>query len=293
MTVSNYHAEFETIKKILRTNPRGLTITEIAKNIGANRNSTAKYLDLMMISGIIEQRNVGRAKLFYLSQRIPVYALLDYSSDIVIVLNQEKVVTQINQNFEKVYKTPRDALIGRKVSSFLDRTEYTELYDLIMESEFEEITVGINERHFRIKKIPTVFNDGTYGDTILMHDVTDEQIAIKALELIDKRAHDFIRSSTSGMVLTDENLRVIEVNEAALKISGLSRDEVMGSTILGYAKNSVDSEKYREFIELLNQNKPIIIKELTLPEEYGGKTIMLNLFPAGSGVGIIITETDE
>ena len=125
-----------------------------------------------------------------------------------------------------------------------------------------------------------------------MHDVTEEQKAIKTLELIDKRAHDFIRSSTSGMVLTDEKLRVIEVNDAALNIGRMSREEVMGSSILDYAKNSVDSDKYGIFLELLDQNRPFVINELVLPEEYGGKMIMLNLFPAGLGVGMIITEIE-
>ncbi len=39
------------IKKLLRSHPSGLTITDLAEKIRLNRNSTAKYLEILLISG--------------------------------------------------------------------------------------------------------------------------------------------------------------------------------------------------------------------------------------------------
>ena len=86
-----------SILKLLRANQRGMSIYEISRDIGLNRNSTAKYLDILLYTGRVEFRNVGRAKLFHISHRVPISALLDFSTDYILVpltrlLTREKSV---------------------------------------------------------------------------------------------------------------------------------------------------------------------------------------------------------
>lgn len=54
------------IKTLLREEPNGITILEIADKIGLNRNSTARYLDILASKQEIEVRQVGPAKLYKL-----------------------------------------------------------------------------------------------------------------------------------------------------------------------------------------------------------------------------------
>ncbi len=52
----------ETIKKIkslLRFHRNGLTITDIAEKLRLNRNSTAKYLEILLISGDVNLNTFG------------------------------------------------------------------------------------------------------------------------------------------------------------------------------------------------------------------------------------------
>ncbi len=56
----------EKIIKILSKHPEGLSITEIANFLGVHRHTITKYIYQLLGAGIIQQRKVGPAKLFYL-----------------------------------------------------------------------------------------------------------------------------------------------------------------------------------------------------------------------------------
>ncbi len=59
----------QRIVKILREHPEGLTTVEIAGLLKMNRHTITKYIYALVGSGTIIQRNVGPAKLCYLSSR--------------------------------------------------------------------------------------------------------------------------------------------------------------------------------------------------------------------------------
>ncbi len=67
--------EQERIWDLLKTNPKGLTIEEVSKILSLSRATTAKYLNMLVIAGKADMRTLGPAKLFYLTQRLPLINL--------------------------------------------------------------------------------------------------------------------------------------------------------------------------------------------------------------------------
>ena len=65
--MGDYDAEFKKIRALLKGNPKGKTIFEVSNAIGTSRNSTAKYLDIMLAMGILKRRTIGRAKVHTLA----------------------------------------------------------------------------------------------------------------------------------------------------------------------------------------------------------------------------------
>ena len=64
----------------------------------------AKYLDVLCISGAVELKVIGSAKIYTLTKRIPISSILSLSSDYLFVLDDEFVVSYVNENvlhFEK------------------------------------------------------------------------------------------------------------------------------------------------------------------------------------------------
>ena len=87
----------DRIKQHLKWNPRGMTISDLSSHMTMNRNLVAKYLDMLLISGQVEMQVIGAAKVYFLSHRVPVSAMLEFSSDLVIMLDAEKKILQVNE----------------------------------------------------------------------------------------------------------------------------------------------------------------------------------------------------
>jgi len=70
----------EKILQVLKENPEGLSITDIAKRVGANRNTVSKYIFGLVKAGKVYQRRVGVVSICYLKE---------YSDKIKKVLKDE------------------------------------------------------------------------------------------------------------------------------------------------------------------------------------------------------------
>jgi DNA-binding Lrp family transcriptional regulator len=57
----------ERIVEILKKNPEGLTIVDIAKKLNMHRHTTSKYVYGLARAGVIRQRKIGVASLCYLN----------------------------------------------------------------------------------------------------------------------------------------------------------------------------------------------------------------------------------
>ena len=77
------------IKDLLKENPQGLSITDIVKVVNINRNTAGRYLENLLISGQVEMRRLGMAKIYILSQRVPLSAVLSISSELVMQTGQQ------------------------------------------------------------------------------------------------------------------------------------------------------------------------------------------------------------
>jgi DNA-binding IclR family transcriptional regulator len=65
--------EVEKIEDILKIHPRGLTISKIARKLGLDRNTVSRYLSVMLAEGRVEMWEVGSAKVYILSSRVPLH----------------------------------------------------------------------------------------------------------------------------------------------------------------------------------------------------------------------------
>ena len=209
MSQSKYSVNhrLKQIKSILKTNPRGLTIGELAQAIQANRNSVAKYLDVLLVSGQVDLKNVGRAKLYYLSQRIPLSALLNISSDYIIVYNSKLQLVQVNDQFRWfLQKAQRTALIepGHPLTAEFFLNEFAIKNNITEALHGQESTGEITfqlidgQETFHVKYLPTIFEDGEKGVTIFMENITHQKKAEEQLQQSEQRYRSLFELSPIG-----------------------------------------------------------------------------------------------
>ncbi|MEI6292802.1 MAG: PAS domain-containing protein [Methanomicrobiales archaeon] len=169
---------------ILREYPRGLTIEEISKLLPLNRNATSKYLNRMLISGQVEMKTFGPAKVFFSSKRVPITQLLNLSSDLIMVLDHDMFVRQVNDRLLDVFLVQRSDLIVHHLDHTLVGAAISPVFrQMINEGENgnervheEKITINGYKWHFYAKCVPVVFEAGERGVSVILRDVTVSKV---------------------------------------------------------------------------------------------------------------------
>ena len=173
--------ELDRIRDILAAHPKGLTIEEISQMLPLNRNSTAKYLNTLHISGQVELREFGRAKVFSLTERVPLSQMLSLSRDLILVLDNDRFILHTNDSLLEFFALDRENLIGHRI-------EYTPLAGSFPESIRTRIQEAVSgkksnqevcivrdgeENYFQLSMVPIVFDSGSSGISLCFEDITD------------------------------------------------------------------------------------------------------------------------
>jgi PAS domain S-box-containing protein len=179
--MENYNQELEQIKRVLRSSAKGLTVTEIARHMQVNRNSVAKYLDILRTSGLVEMKAVGSAKIYSLTKRVPISSILSLSSDYIFVLDNDAKITYVNDNVLNFEQKTVEEIIGKDAESVsLAFFSTPDIHKLITEGItgkeiIREFEVVKDDQHFffRAKFVPSILEDRKKGLLLLLEDITE------------------------------------------------------------------------------------------------------------------------
>jgi PAS domain S-box-containing protein len=168
------------IKRLLKSRPKGLTISDVSQNLKINRNSVAKYLEILLITGQVEMRLYGNAKVYYLSQRVPISDMLKFATELILILDTDLKIADVNENFLRFFSLSRENVLGCEVKQLnVPALSSLNLAPLPEEEgepgEFPRdihFTQNGEEKHLKVKVVPTVFDDGNRGLTLIIEDVT-------------------------------------------------------------------------------------------------------------------------
>ncbi|MFW9807463.1 MAG: PAS domain-containing protein [Candidatus Thorarchaeota archaeon] len=222
----------DRIREELRKNPKGLTITDISTRIDTNRNSTARYLDVLQITGHVEMRKVGPAKLYFLSHRVPLDAMLNLSEDGILTYDSELRIIRVNDAFCRINSIDAETLLGNKLDQhILPWLSKKEHMVLLMEAaggkqiSFDTTTIDEEEvKYLRIKLVPTIFDDGSTGATILLEDITARKLSEEKIQ----RQRDFLNlvmeSVAHPFYVIDASDYTIKMANRAARLGSLTKE---------------------------------------------------------------------
>jgi PAS domain S-box-containing protein len=252
--MERFQEEMQQIKEYLQSRPEGRSITEISNHLKVNRNSVAKYLDMLLVSGLLEVRQVGPARLYRLSHKLPTKALLDLGQEGILVLDEQRVV-QANEEAARLLATPRETLIGAR----------REEVDLIIQLGNKIPKRAMNEkkefkkRLLKIRCLPTTFDDGSAGATLIIEDVTEEEATRERLLLLERA----VEASSSGISIADmrqKDMPLIYVNKAFEKLTGYKKREVLGKNCRFLQGDDRDQEAIRIIKDSLAKGKECTVE---------------------------------
>lgn len=236
---------------ILRKNPRGLSITDMVKQIGINRNTAGRYLENLLVSGQVEMRHFGMAKIYTLSNRTPQSAMFSISSDLVMQLDSSLRIVFANEPFLNLLEVTPPDIFGKTF-------EYSAA-GLVFEDTLEEfITIlksGIagkewhgtlllnkGDRFFSGYVIPAVFNDGRKGVSVRLEDLTELRQREHALQESEARLRSIISAAPVGIGVV-VGRAFIEVNNRLCQMTGYTENELIGKSSRMLYQNPEEFER--------------------------------------------------
>lgn len=223
------------IKQILKWRPRGMTISDLSTYLKLNRNLVAKYLEILLISGQIEMEEIGPAKVYFLTQRVPISTMLEFSSDLLIVVDADSKILQVNEQVLSLLEMKREALTGVRVQD-IDNPFIKNLWSSIQKPDAAAKsgnstafsgTVRGELRHFRIKQVPTVFENGSEGFTYIIEDTTTQKKYQEMLEISEAKYRGLVQSSGEAIIGMTPEGKLVSWNPAAEQLFGYTEQEIL------------------------------------------------------------------
>ena len=295
MALGQYGPELKKIKGLLVGSTKGLTVTEIARKMQINRNSVAKYLDVLLTAGIVEMKEVGSAKLFTISKRMSLTSIINVTSDYILVLDEESRVTFANENMLSFEKKTLDEISGisaddleivRKAVPGIHPLMKSSLGGQELTSEFE-ILAGEVSLHFRAKFIPGVLENHKKGLIVILNNLTDMRgfdgvstqhndrpesgqdppgtvekkynaSSYKDIPGIknDATFQKYLDLAQDGIWAVDENCRTTFTNAWMAEMLGYTVEGVTGKSICKFI-NPPDKERAKKYLKSLQNREPV------------------------------------
>ena len=286
------------IKGLLKENPQGLSITDIVRVVNINRNTAGRYLENLLVSGQVEMRRLGMAKIYLLSQRVPLSALLSISSELVIQLDSSLRIIYANEPFLKLVETDSKALQGKNI----EFTPVALVFDEVFSAFVENIRQGIagkewsGEIELSTKNIvlfcriaPTVFEDGRKGVSVIFEDVTQHKRAEEALQNSEMQYRSLVETTGTGYVIIDKDGRVNTANQEYVRLTGRSTlAEIVGRPVTDWTAPYDLERNAREIEQCFREGQ---VRDLEIDYQKPDGTIQpieINASIIQSGLGEII-----
>lgn len=258
-----------------------MSISDISRTIGMSRNTVAKYINSLLITGQVSMRTYGMAKVFTLSERVPLSAMLNFTSDSIIVLDNELKILQVNDTFINTFKKSRDDLIGHNLSE-INRIGFFEYVLPMLKDGIEgkpsitDYSQKLDEKNacFRLRVVPTVFDTGNVGVTLVVIDTTRE----KMFELKFKKNEELFRNlfeqSVNLLFITNPDGKILDANGLACEMLGYEHAQ-MDDIAFDQLVPLPERERCRESLEAQKKSGNVRFESKLMQKS--GETIDVNI----------------
>jgi len=231
--------------------------------------------------------------------------LLEAAPDGMVVVNQRGEIVLLNAHAEKQFRYWRDELIGQKVKSIIPEGFAERLIAdgtrTAAEALAQQIGTGIeltgrrkdgSEFPIEIMLSPLQSNEGVLV-TAAIRDISVRKEAENHLGQMESRYRGLLEAAPDGMVVVDQNGKIVLLNAQSEKQFGYRRDELIGQKVTniipeGFAERLIADET-RTAAEALAQQIGSGI-ELNGRRKDGSEfPIEIMLSPLESTEGILVT----
>ena len=267
VVMEEYQIEISRIKELLSSHPEGLSITDIAGQLQLNRNSVAKYMDILQIQGSVDGRKMGTSKIYYLSQRIPAFSLRKVCSRPLLICNQDLIIADMNQDFLSYLGITSDQVLQKPFESlpiqFLEGGTSQQVLKKTLKGVEQriraQIQTGTKTQPCNALVLPVVFENGKPGISLILEDTAlplEKSLADSSsadiMELMDGGIEFIVRYTPEGIIRY--------ANEPYCRAVGKTREELVGRQFKPLVSPE-DAQRIRAHLDRLSIQYPVGVIE--------------------------------
>jgi PAS domain S-box-containing protein len=243
---------------------KGGRLTDVLYNASVYKDANGKVLGVFAAArDVTEQKQTSQ------------YArsLIEASLDPLVTISPEGKITDVNEATAQVTGAPRERLIGTDFSDYFTepdkaRKGYKEVFEKGAVTDYP-LTI----RHRDSKLTDVLYNASVYKDSrgnvlgvfAAARDVT-------AQKQTSQYARSLIEASLDPLVTISPSGKIMDVNEATIKVTGIGRDKLVGTDFSDYF---TEPEKAREGYQQVFSKGFVTDYPLTIRHRNGSVTNVL------------------
>ncbi|MBV9575971.1 MAG: PAS domain S-box protein, partial [Gammaproteobacteria bacterium] len=224
-------------------------ITNVVYNASVYKDATGKVLGVFAAARDITQRKKAEEQ----QHATSAYArsLIESSLDPLVMISPEGKITDVNHATEQITGVMREWLIGSDFSNyFTEPRKARESYRLVLkEGSLRDYPLAI--RHASGKVIEVLYNASVYRDaTGKVQGVFAAARDVTESKKNSQYARSLIEASLDPLMTISLEGKITDVNEATVQVTGLNREELIGTDFSIYFTEPQTARKgYEEAFE--------------------------------------------
>ncbi len=205
--------------------------------------------------------------------------LIESSVDAMLTVGPDKTIADVNEQMVRLTGYGREQLIGSAFADYFTEPDRAAagVERTLSEGFVTNYELTLRSRHRR--QILVSFNASVFKDTegevrgifAVARDVTEQRRLEEKLREQQNYNRGLIESSVDALVTVDPDLTVTDVNEQMVKLTGYSREELVGSPFKDYF---TEPERATSGVRLTLAAGSVTNYELTLKAKTGKRTVV-------------------
>ena len=189
-------------------------------------------------------------------------SIVDSTDDAIFGITFDGTILTWNNGAEKTYGYKASEVIGKSISILVPidfREEIMKVIDKVIRKQTVERFESIRKRKDGKKIFVSIticpFVDATgmkVGVSSIERDITESKLAVESIKESEEKFRTLVTTAPDGIVLTDVNGKIVEVNHTFTQIFGFTREELLGEMLPHFMP---DNNNRLKTIEILNRLK--------------------------------------
>ncbi|SFQ98099.1 sigma 54-interacting transcriptional regulator [Desulfoscipio geothermicus] len=225
------------------------------------------------VTGILDRSEVGHALFKKASQMFQqIETIMDSAHNGIVAIDANGIITIFNQAAEKITRRKKSEALGRHLSEviiphglldILEKGNYQSHYKFTVEYSSGNTHTYLTNRSPIIENGKVVGAIGVFQDISEFEFISEELSTVKQL---NKELETIIESSYDGILVTDQDGRIIRANRAIKRITGIPAETLQNMTI----EDLIEQGSYsRSVVEaVIEKNEAVTLSEQTADKNH-------------------------